>query len=315
MDSDTFEGPRWRRRGRARRGPEAENGMRLLAIVVGALLAGGPPAAGEDGKASAKAKRPVWKATGQLEQSVLKEASGVVESRRHPGVFWAHGDSGNDPKIVACDGTGRVLAEVMIAQAPNTDWEDICADDAGNLYLGDIGNNKGMFPARYIYRIVEPDPLNPPAGPVEVTARWRFKYPDDRRFNCESMFWHAGSLYVLARGGESVLYRLEQQQGGEMTLSPVALPRVFDATGADVSADGSRLLVCSPMSLRVFPLTGDDRLVDAAKRKRVFYPPPKNGAIEGCCFSGSDVVLMDESGALYRVTGEQIERQVRFVRP
>ena len=288
--------------------------MRLSPLLLCVLSATLAPAQGPEATARSERKRPTWKAFAQVDQDILREASGVVQSRRHPGVFWAHGDSGNDPKIVAFDTTGKILAEVMIAQAPNTDWEDICADDQGNLYLGDIGNNKGVFPARYVYRIVEPDPLDPPDEPVPVTRRWRFKYPDDRRFNCESLFWHDGSLYVYARGGSASLYRLEGEQDRDMILRPVAPAGVFGATGADVSADHSRLAVCTPVAVWVFPLTSGEALVDTARRKTVFYPASK-GDIEGCCFSGADVILIAESGALYRITGEEIEKQVRFVTP
>ncbi len=38
------------------------------------------------------------------------------------------------------------------------DWEDIAIDDAGHLYLGDIGNNDAKRDTLFVYEIDEPNP-------------------------------------------------------------------------------------------------------------------------------------------------------------
>jgi len=287
--------------------------VRTSIVLACAFLPGLSRAGAEEVPATGDAPPRVWRACATLDREVLREVSGIVESRQYPGVFWAHADSGNDPKIVAFDTAGKILAEVAIAKAPNTDWEDIAADDQGNLYIGDIGNNKAMFPTRYIYRIVEPDPRNPPDHPVPVARRWRFKYPDDRRFNGEGLFWHDGSLYVCARGGSVSIYRLEGDRERDMVLRPLKARVLAGTTGADVSADGSRLVLCNPVSACVYTLTGGEELVEAEGRRAVSFP--SGGCIEGVCFSGTDVVLIGEHGALYRITEQDFTNQVRFVRP
>ena len=90
-------------------------------------------------------------------RSCIPEASGIVKSRRYPGIFWVHNDSGNPPLLFAIRGDGRIVRQFRLA-IPNIDWEDIAIDDQGHLYLGDIGNNTGALPLRAIYRIDEPDP-------------------------------------------------------------------------------------------------------------------------------------------------------------
>lgn len=276
----------------------------VLAIAVGNSIVAAQPAA----------ERPIWKPRFRIYGDVLVEMSGVVESRAYPGVYWIHGDSGTDPRLVAIDTNGEVLAEVKIAGAPNTDWEDICTDDAGHLYIGDIGNSKEMFPARYIYKIAEPDPHNPPSNAVQVLERLRFKYPGKERFNIESLFWRAGSLYVIPRTvGPIAIYRVEPIGDHEARLVEVAVLRGPSATGADVSSDGKRLLVCSPYCVTVYPLTDDDSFVDAAGAKRVTYPA--EGGVEACCFTESGVVVGREDGAVYVISAEQIEQQVRFADP
>ena len=97
---------------------------------------------------------------GKLDVRLVPEASGIVKSRRHPGVFWVHNDSGNPPSLFAIRADGRIVREFRL-EIPNIDWEDIAIDDQGHLYIGDIGNNLGALPARAIYRIDEPDPAEP----------------------------------------------------------------------------------------------------------------------------------------------------------
>jgi len=46
----------------------------------------------------------------------LPEGSGVAASRRTPGRFWSHNDSG-DPVLFALDGDGRVIGRLRIAGA------------------------------------------------------------------------------------------------------------------------------------------------------------------------------------------------------
>src|ERR671919_653887 len=54
----------------------------------------------------------------------LSEASGVAASRRTPGVFWAHNDSG-DPVLFALDRHGAVKGRVRATGASVDDWEDM----------------------------------------------------------------------------------------------------------------------------------------------------------------------------------------------
>src|SRR5262245_15366788 len=105
----------------------------------------------------------VLEPTGRFDPRAIPEASGIVKSRRHPGIFWVHNDSGNAPLLFAVRSDGRVVRRFRLA-IPNLDWEDIAIDARGHLYLGDIGNNTGLLRVRTIYRIDEPDPSSPGGG-------------------------------------------------------------------------------------------------------------------------------------------------------
>ncbi len=136
---------------------------------------------------------------GRLSDPSIRETSGIVKSRRYPDVFWILSDSGNPPVIHAIRRDGRVLASFRVA-APNVDWEDIAADDAGHLYLGDIGNNGGLLPLRAVYRIDEPDPGRPNAEALRVTLATYYQFPSKAgRFDAESLFVVGKDAFLIAK--------------------------------------------------------------------------------------------------------------------
>jgi hypothetical protein len=255
-----------------------------------------------------------WIPVGRLDPTVVQEASGVVKSRRYPGIFWTHGDSGTPATLFAFKETGEVVAAVPLARSVNVDWEDIGADQSGHLYVGDIGNNFGLFPVRYVYIVPEPDPYQRPVRPVAWTKRIRYKYPD-RRFNAEGLFVLDDEIYVVSIGlhrGRPTVYRLEPASETDYTLETVGPLPMYQARGADVSDDGKRLAVCTPSSLAVFDVATNG-LVDAdARPMRVTFP---SCPAEACCFDGDDVILVTEAGWIYRISQADLRAGTRFVRP
>src|SRR5262245_21105205 len=119
---------------------------------------------------------------GRFDAKVIPEASGIVKSRRFPGIFWVHNDSGNPPLLLAVGTDGRIVRRFRVA-VPNVDWEDIAIDDRGHLYLGDIGNNGGLLPVRVIYRLDEPDPGSQSDKPLPATAAVFYGLSRSNRFD------------------------------------------------------------------------------------------------------------------------------------
>ena len=77
---------------------------------------------------------------GKIDSKRVAESSGIVESRRHPGVFWTHNDKGNAAVIYAIRRDGEMVGQFKV-DAKNDDWEDISTDDEGHLYIARTGNN------------------------------------------------------------------------------------------------------------------------------------------------------------------------------
>ena len=260
-------------------------------LLVAVLLA-------EDGK------RDPLETLGRLSDPSIRETSGIVKSRKHPGVFWIVSDSGNPPAIHAIRRDGRVLATFRVG-APNVDWEEIAIDNSGHLFLGEIGNNGGVLPLRAIYQIDEPDPMRPSkaALPVILATYYRFSSKADR-FDAESLFIAGKEAFVIAkrhdrRDAELLAVPLDPPS----PLFRPALPRSVGtapgfaepATGASLSDDGRLLAVVSTRAARVYDRAESGRLT---LRATVRY---KERDIEAIAWDGTDLILATEAGELFRL--------------
>ena len=84
-----------------------------------------PPAGGAGGEPAATcpaAEQPVI--VGTLAVPEINEASGLAASRRFPGVFYAHNDSGAAPRGYALREDGSLIATLELTGALAQDWED-----------------------------------------------------------------------------------------------------------------------------------------------------------------------------------------------
>jgi hypothetical protein len=277
----------------------------LVPLLLPSLLLGSKPAGA--------GKEEIPKGIGTITHPRLDEASGIVKSRTHPGVFWAISDSGNPANLYAIDRTGKLLAEYRVEKALNIDWEALAIDDKGYLYIGDVGNNgiPILFSRRQVYRVKEPNPTDrpvKPGSPEQVVAVDRvhpYTFPG-KPFDVEGMFFHQGSLYLLskARMGPTRLYRLPlDQPDRDVKLVEVCeLPGIENVTDACLSPDGLRLAVCSYDHAALFLRKAADpleKLKDQAPVIRRFNMPTN---IEGCCWDGEELILVSESRQVYALS-------------
>jgi hypothetical protein len=243
---------------------------------------------------------------GRLDEKLIPEASGIVKSRRYPGIFWTHNDSGNPPLLFAISGDGRIVRQFRVG-VPNIDWEDIAIDDQGHLYLGDIGNNTKVLPVRAIYRIDEPDPGADADKPVSSSVVTFYGMPAGKRFDAESLFYDRGSATVIAKyfdGREAELFTVPLQPPSPLLrpAQPRSVGRLSGftepATGADLSADGTLLAVCSEAVTRVY-MRDDGVSPPWRLLAEVRYAARP---IEGIAWDGRALALVAEGGGFYRLS-------------
>ena len=149
--------------------------------------------------------------------SLANEASGIVASRRNPGVYYWLRDGGPDKpgrprtalwgmRIDESGQPGAVHGDALFPSFPvtgasNVDWEALTIDDAGDLWIGQLGANDCRSRQR-LHRVAEPDPATESTLPVLATYDLRF--PDNpksgcRTYNSEAMFWIDGHLYLFTK--------------------------------------------------------------------------------------------------------------------
>jgi hypothetical protein len=129
---------------------------------------------------------------------VLREVSGMV--RTPSGDLWLLNDSKNPPELFRFDPVAHQLIETRRLPVANRDWEDLAADEQGNLYIGDVGNNRNARRDLRIYR------YNPSTQALDSIM---LRYPDqvafapanehDWNFNCEAMIFFRDSLHLFSK--------------------------------------------------------------------------------------------------------------------
>ncbi len=241
---------------------------------------------------------------GYMSDLRIKESSGIVASRRYPNVFWTHNDGGGPQKQVlyAIDREGSTRATLAVIGPTFHDWEDIAIDDAGHLYLGDIGNNDAKRDTLAVYEIDEPDP-NAAFGSILPKRGWNLKFPG-APFDCESLFIWKEYGYVISKvfhNAHAQIFRFPLKETNEaLTLELVATTKIESpVTGADVSTDGNLLGLVAKNGAYVFRIDAD---VAHVNEVTPHHTRLKDEHIEGCCFVPDGLLATSERRGIFLFT-------------
>ena len=135
---------------------------------------------------------------GRLDDKLIPEASGIVKSRRYPGIFWVHNDSGNPPLLFAIRGDGRIVRQFRLGDPQHRLGRHRDRRPGASL-PGRHRQQLGALPLRAIYRIDEPDPTSPADKPLSASAVTFYALPRENRFDAESLFYDRGSATLVAK--------------------------------------------------------------------------------------------------------------------
>lgn len=107
----------------------------------------------------------------------ISESSGLAFY--NDSILITHNDSGDKPLLYFMNLKGKLVGQVLVENASNTDWEDICTDNKGNVYVADIGNNNNNRKSLNIYKIS----MDRLLGKEKVNAELiTYAYPDQKAF-------------------------------------------------------------------------------------------------------------------------------------
>ncbi|HSE53185.1 MAG TPA: hypothetical protein VLB00_13410 [Gemmatimonadales bacterium] len=205
----------------------------------------------------------------------IRESSGVIASRKHPGLLWTMNDSGGDPVLFLTDTSGASLGAFTVSAATNIDWETLGRGRCGEaecLFIGDTGDNSERRRSVTVYRIPEPAPLNPPRDAVvDGAGAVRVEYPDGPH-DVEALYVEPDGSVVLVTKGRSrgiLTFRVPARAwtGGSARAErldslPIAasLPMGRAVTDAAISPDGRKVVVRTYRELWFFTRENDGHL-------------------------------------------------------
>lgn len=216
-----------------------------VALVPSGLIAraaeGAPPAPGQE-----SCRYGATSTLTQVSGLTIREASALVASQNHPGIYWTLNDAHNTPTIYAFDESGHPRGTFQVPGATNVDWEAMQLGPDGNggyaLYIGDVGDNDYRRRAGTIYRVPEPEPSPAGAPPVATVTDWptvfQFVFPT-RAANVEAMLVHpkTGEIELVTKSpnGLSLMYRLPAPQDPNNAMM-LELDDIVDLRGLDPSS-------------------------------------------------------------------------------
>jgi hypothetical protein len=235
----------------------------------------------------------------------MVESSGLAASKQYPGIIWTHGDGSS--RFLFSMRTNGVYIRSFPVMTSFVDWEDIMADNSGNLYLADTGSDGDPRGHVTIHRVREPNPAKLKNVPVERT--WHVRFPGQRQ-NCEAFFVLNGRGCVVTKaelGGSVTIYDFALTN----TARSILLQRVTtvdipgDVTAAAISADSARLAFLTDDGPVVYMINGNLNAI----RSSVGYHRPfrADTLIEGATFKGDGLMISSEVGELWLFTDRQFQ--------
>ena len=253
-----------------------------------------------------------------LKDDGLDEISGMAISRVLPGVMYVHNDSGGEAAVYLLDSLGNNLGKIEFLETKNRDWEDIAVgpgkEGKSYIYVGEIGDNNAVHEEVVIYRIPEPGASNT-TSQID-TEKTVLKYPGGAR-DAESLMVDpiSGDIYIISkRDSLNTLYRLPAAKFGESEVELEELIKLpfTSATGADISADGSQILVKNYFQIFYWKRKAGESIAQAMTREPIqlpYSPEPQGEAIgfrpDGKVFYTLSEKRFDLDPVLYKYTAKK----------
>lgn len=198
----------------------------------------------------------------------LKEVSGIAYFPENKMLYTLE-DSGNKNALYAIDSKGKLAKTITISNAKNVDWEDITKDKAGNIYIGDFGNNDNERRDLCIYKVAKNQLKNDLA---EAEYKISFSYPEQTEFppkkkemfyDVEGFFEKDGYFYLFTKNrskgfdGTAFIYKIKNASGTQKAAKIGEFKTCNNynhcvLTSATISPDGKKVALLSHDKILLF---------------------------------------------------------------
>lgn len=231
----------------------------------------------------------------------LKEAS-AIEKVAHSNLLWTIEDSGNKNNIYGLNLKGDIIKDIDIKNASNIDWEDLTSDKAGNLYIGDFGNNSKNRDDFTIYKVSDLNSDTTNAERINFILPKKVKPKDFEAF----FIWNHNFYIFSKENKSSMLFKVPNKVG----LHTAERIKTFNLKGknnritsAAISNDGKTVVLLNHDKLWKITNFNNDDFFEGEIQDFKFE---HNSQKEGICFKNSSSVYITdektkgEGGNLYK---------------
>ncbi len=232
---------------------------------------------------------------GKLESTQLVEASGLAPCTYRSDWLYAHNDGGDYNRFFILDTTGKHIKSVIVPYSGNRDMEDMAVDanpidGKTYVFLGDIGDNDGVYPEIKVYRFEEQSFLDNGRDTTTFKAQTlKFKYPDGPR-DAETLLvdpWSHHLYIVSKRDARCCIYKASYpfDTVGTVTLQKVGQLPYSGFVGGSISSDGKHIVLKTYLQVFYWERNANETLINALSRQPKMLPYKMEKQGEAICWS------------------------------
>ncbi|SHL45972.1 SdiA-regulated/phytase-like domain-containing protein [Chryseobacterium polytrichastri] len=235
----------------------------------------------------------------------LKEVSGITLSPDKKTI-WVIEDKGNKNVVYGLNTQGDLVADVLVENAENDDWEDIIKDTQGNIYIGNFGNNDNDRQNLSILKLDLKDASQKTTKAIQTT---KFHYEGQTEFppkksnllyDCEAFVEMKGNFYLFTKNrskgfdGTFLVFKVPNKEGdfeakliGRLKLDG----KYADAaiTSATINSTQDKIVLLNHKNIRVLSgFTADN--FNSAKIQKI--PLDHNSQKESVVFLDDKTLLI-----------------------
>ncbi len=247
------------------------------------------------------------KIIGKIENNIIEEASGLVESVENSNSLWTHNDGGDGPFLYLISSfDAKILKKISLVGIKNEDWEDlaigpsILGDTSTYIYLGDIGDNKKNKTIKKIHFFREPKIKDFDNELIEINDIKTISFYSEKKIeNFETLMIDPNSkeLFLIAKNKKKKqnIYKIDtenieideiQKAKKYLTLNLKNLKG--EITGGEISKNGQKCLIKTYKNVFLWERKKDEKWKNIWSQapKILKYIPESQG--EAICWSNDE---------------------------